>query len=345
MRLSALAGNFPYALVVPQSILEGVLEQRLNDDGVKVRWNHRVTKLQADEAHATATIDKMSRASCGYAVATTEWVTEKTVHSEAAFVVGADGHRSIVRKALGIEYVPVGASESFAVFEFHSDADLGNEVRIVFDGQTTNVLWPLPGGRYRWSFQLEGADVSAESRLKRRLTVPIGRQTFPHLTRDDLNELVRMRAPWFEGEVRQIDWSMEVRFDRRLAEQFGHHRCWLAGDAAHLTGPVGGQSLNMGLRESSNLAGELSRILREVAPLDSLKRYNQQYVTQWRQLLGIDGGLAPSDRAQPWARKRCPRILSCIPATGNVLANLIAQIGLEVVPAGKPSGEHPSESS
>jgi len=342
MKLSEPGRDVPYVLVAPQSALESLLQQQLKKRGVKVQWNHRVRTIQAEQMKAAATIDKMAKVSCGYAVATTEWAIERTLHSEAAFVVGADGHRSIVRNTLGIEYESVGASESFAVFEFHSDVDLKNEVRIVFDGQTTNVLWPLPGNRCRWSFQLDRTEASAESRLKRRLTVPIGRQAFPHLTRDDLDTLIRARAPWFEAQVQQMDWSMEVRFDRRLVDRFGRDRCWLAGDAAHLTGPVGGQSVNMGLRESFDLAEKVIGILREGASLDSLEDYNQRHLNQWRQLLGMDGGLAPSDQAPPWAKQHCSTILPCIPATGEDLANLAAQVGLNVVPAGKSPREHVS---
>jgi 2-polyprenyl-6-methoxyphenol hydroxylase-like FAD-dependent oxidoreductase len=127
---------------------------------------------------------------------------------------------------------------------------------------------------------------------------------------------------------------MEVRFDRRLAARFGRDRCWLAGDAAHLTGPVGGQSLNMGLRESHDLVGKMIGILRDGAPLDSLEDYSEQCVNQWRRLLGIDGGLVSNDQAQDWAVQHSRKILPCIPATGDDLAILAAQIGLQFKPAG-----------
>jgi len=336
LTLAELDCRFPFVLVLPQSALEGLLERQLKRKGVKVQWNHRVTRLRPYEAHATAAIDKMGRASCGYAVATTEWVTEKTIDVGAAFIVGADGHRSIVRKTLDMDYAEAGPTEAFAVFEFHTDADLAGEVRIVFDRGTTNVLWPLPGGRCRWSFQCDQTGASAEPRSKRRLTVPIGRQAFPYLPGGQLGELIQTRAPWFTGKARNIDWSMEVRFDRRLANLYGRDRIWIVGDAAHLTGPVGGQSLNMGLRESADLAWRLVRILREAAPLGSLADYSEQFVTEWRQLLAIDGGLTPTDDAAEWARAHCARILPCIPATGDAFSSLVAQVGLQAVPARKP---------
>ena len=332
MKLAELGDKFPFVLVLPQSGLEGLLEERLRKLGVKVQWNHQVRSLEVGQATATATIDKLGRASCGYAVATTEWVTEKTLRAEAAFVVGADGHRSIVRRALGAEFVAAGQSESYAVFEFHTDADLQGEVRIVFDGVTTNVLWPLPGGRCRWSFQRSEQGGTDESRTKRRLTVPIGRQVFPHVPGDELTALIHTRAPWFEGEIQGLDWSMAVKFDRRLVSSFGQDRLWLAGDAAHLTGPVGGQSLNMGLREAAELSTRLTRILREGAPIASLADYGAVHLGEWRQLLGIEGGLTATDAAETWAQERCSAILPCIPATGEQMAGFASQIGLALMP-------------
>jgi 2-polyprenyl-6-methoxyphenol hydroxylase-like FAD-dependent oxidoreductase len=335
MSLSELAGQFPFVLVLPQSELERLLEERLKTRGVKVEWNHQVRGLDVHAASVTATIDKLARASCGYAVATTEWVTQKTLRAEASFVVGADGHRSIVRRTIGADWVPAGRPESYAVFEFHTDADLQGEVRIVFDGPTTSVLWPLPGGRCRWSFQRPDPDATDESRTKRRLTVPIGRQVFPHVPEQELPELIRARAPWFEGDIQRIDWSMAVRFDRRLSSTYGRDRLWLAGDAAHLTGPVGGQSLNMGVREASALAVGIKRVLRGEVPAASLVAYGEAHSAEWRRLLGVDVTLGATDGTEPWARQRCSDILSCIPATGEQLISLASQIGLVATPAAR----------
>jgi 2-polyprenyl-6-methoxyphenol hydroxylase-like FAD-dependent oxidoreductase len=335
MRLSELGGKFPFVLVLPQSELERLLEERLEKLGVQVQWNHSVRSLELAQSAVTATIDKLTRASCGYAVATTEWITQKTLHVEAAFVVGADGHRSIVRRKLGAEFAAVGDPESYAVFEFHTNADLQGEVRIAFEGNTTNVLWPLPGGRCRWSFQRPPKPETAEPRTKHRLTVPIGRQVFPHVPGHELAELIQTRAPWFEGEIQRLDWSVAVRFDRRLAFSFGRERLWLAGDAAHLTGPVGGQSLNMGVREASDVAGRLIGVLKESASVASLTEYSQAHRAEWGRLLGTEGGLTASDEAEPWAKERSSAILPCIPATGEHLAGLAAQIGLSWKPLGR----------
>ena len=328
LKPAALGGKFPFVIALPQSALESTLEQKLKQAGVKVMWNHAVRALHAEPGQVTAAVDRLTRGSCGYAVATTEWITEKTLPARAQYVVGADGYRSVVRRSLGADYEPAGATECFAVFEFHSDVDAAGEVRVVFENWRTNVLWPLPGGRLRWSFQRAQEDRPDRARAKRRLTVPIGRQVFPHVPAEELIELIRTRAPWFTGGIRSFDWSLEVRFDRRLTDCFGRERMWLAGDAAHLTGPVGGQSLNLGLREGADLAACLTCIVKEGAPSSTLADYHDAYHREWRQLLALDGGLVAGTGAEAWAREHNARILPCIPATGDELAQLARQVGL-----------------
>ena len=330
LKLSGLSGKFPFALSLPQSALESALEQQLKQAGVKVLWNHAVRALHAEAGQVTAVVDRLTRGSCGYAVATTEWITDKTLPARAQYVVGADGYRSVVRRVLGAEYEPAGATECYAVFEFHSDVDPAGEVRIVFEHERTNVLWPLPGGRLRWSFQREDGRMPERTRTKRRLTVPIGRQVFPHVPPEELIELIRTRAPWFTSGIRSFDWSIEVRFDRRLADCFGRERMWLAGDAAHLTGPVGGQSLNLGLREAADLAGRLTRIIKEGAAPSTLADYHDLYHREWRQLLALEGGLVAGAGAEAWAREHCAQLLPSIPATGEELADLARQVGLDL---------------
>ena len=88
----------------------------------------------------------------------------------------------------------------------------------------------------------------------------------------------------------------------------------------------------MGLREAADLSARLTEILRKNAPLDSLGQYGREYAVQWRHLLGIDEGLTPTEGAQPWASRYCSRILPCIPATGDDLKTLAAQIALDFAP-------------
>jgi 2-polyprenyl-6-methoxyphenol hydroxylase-like FAD-dependent oxidoreductase len=329
LRCAVTHQRFPFLLALPQSALEGLLAERLAKKGVKVRWSHRLARLEAKGDTVTASVDRLEKESSGYAVARTEWAVAESTSFRAGFVVGADGHRSLVRRALGASFEETAASQAFAIFECEAPG-AGDEMRLVIDQATVNALWPLPGGRARWSFELPAPDVSAADRFKSRLTTSLGERFFPHLDEAKTRELVRERAPWFERGDPKIGWSIEVRFERRLTGSFGRGRVWLAGDACHLTGPAGMQSMNAGLEEARDLAARIKRVRDGHAGLDLLDAYGRERHAEWAFLLGRRGGLRPRAEAPAFVATNAARLLPCLPATGPGLAPLAAQLGLDV---------------
>jgi len=264
----------------------------------------------------------------GYAVAHTARVVSRSTEVRPEFLIGADGHHSLVRRALEIDFPQVGPTQDFAVFEFWSEADSGGELRVVFNERDTNVLWPLPGGRYRWSFELPDFRPADDRIVRGRVFVGLGSSRFPVLEAARLHELIAERAPWFEGGIDDIAWRMAVRFEKRLAASFGRDRVWLAGDAGHMTGPVAAQSMNVGIREAFDLAETLAGILRDGAGEEGLARYGDARLAEWRALLGVEDSLTPGNGADAWVRSRIGRILPCLPASGRDLEELAGQLGL-----------------
>lgn len=325
--LHGLNEDYSFVAVLPQARLERLLEEALREEGVEVQWSHRAAGFEQTGEAVRVRVDRMVKESVGYSVAHTEWVVAGTKHLDVPFVIGADGHRSLVRRALGIEFPEVGAPQHFAVFEFKTDADLGGEFSVVFNEHDLDVLWPLPGGWCRWSFELLATEIPAEERDKSRLAITVGADRFPVLEPDRLRELLAARAPWFEGSIDEIRWRVAVRFERRLASAFGRGRVWLAGDAAHLHHPAGAQSMNVGLREGHELAGVLAEVLRRSGPLEALERFGQRRALEWRRLFELDGGLAPSAGADPWLGGHAARLLSALPASGPDLDALLGRLG------------------
>ncbi len=245
------AGDLGLA-TIRQDVLEQILEQALRQSGVRVQWNHEVSGLVVEDDCVAATVDKLEKDSVGYAAAHTEWVVARSTRLKVPYVIGADGHQSTVRKALGIDYPRVGPPRHFAVFEFQTDAVFHHQMRIAWDDAATSVLWPLPEGYCRWGFELEDFTGRTGPRIKDRLAVELGGQAFPVLGEESLAKLIAERAPWFDGRIGEIRWRIVVRFDSCLASALGRQRAWLAGDAVHMTGPVGMQSMNLGLRERTS---------------------------------------------------------------------------------------------
>jgi 2-polyprenyl-6-methoxyphenol hydroxylase-like FAD-dependent oxidoreductase len=182
---------------------------------------------------------------------------------------------------------------------------------MVFHNGTTNVAWPLGVERGRWGFQVD-----------RDSSTP------PKLT--SLRELISARAPWFQPQVEKIHWSTTVLFEKRLVDRFGRRRIWLAGDAAHMTGPVGAQSMNIGLREAHDLAERFSAIHKGGGSLEMLESYQNERKAEWEKLLGIEASLKTSSDTPDWIGKHPARILPCIPASGEDLQQLLKQIGLRL---------------
>jgi NADPH-dependent dioxygenase len=330
VKLSQLGGAFPYMVILPQNAFESLLEQRLRKLGVAINWSHRFAEVHNEAETIVATIEELGATATGYIVPHWETIVKKSFPLRAQFLVGADGHGSLVRQRLGIENTHVAEPAFFAAYEFEPEEKVEEEVRVVLDSSTTNVLWPLPGNKYRWTFQLVKAEMPSDFPEKERRAVRFAQQTVDERIRQYVETVAKQRAPWFSGGVKQITWCTEVVFEQQVAKQFGQGRCWLAGDAAHQTGPVGVQSMNVGLAEAATLAGALRKILRDKAPLNLLETCNREWQDEWRRLLGLTGGLKPTSETNSWIRERRARILSCLPASHEDLPRLAGQMGLEL---------------
>ena len=104
--------------------------------------------------------------------------------------------------------------------------------------------------------------------------------------------------------------------------------------AAHQAGPVGVHSLNSGLVEARDLAPRIARVLREGAPAPLLDEFATGMRTLWQGLLEASAPgstvVRATDAAAPWIRHNGARLLKCIPASGEDLQPLLAQVGLTV---------------
>jgi len=174
---------------------------------------------------------------------------------------------------------------------------------------TADVLWPLPGNRWRWSFQLSDQAQVRALREKSRVAVQMGSQAFQQLGEEFFESTVARRAPWFTARPGDMRWSVVVRFEHRLATSFGRGRAWLAGDAGHLTGPVGVHSMNVGLREGHDLAARMAG-----AEAGDLTGYDAERQAEWRALLGLTP--TPLASGDAWIAGQAARLLATLPASG-----------------------------
>jgi 2-polyprenyl-6-methoxyphenol hydroxylase-like FAD-dependent oxidoreductase len=306
---SRLPSPHPYLLLVRQSLLERAAEGALRRKHLKVLWGHRLQALAAEGQTVRAEVAELDHVATGYPVARTEWLVKRIETIRPAYVIGADGYDSAVRRMAGIEMAEHGASQLFSVYEIEAAGELPDEVRVILDPDLTSVYWPLERGRCRWGFQIRDA-AEHDASIAR------------------LERLIAARAPWCSARPTEVYWSTVGSFARRLTRTFGHGRVWLAGDAAHHAAPVGVHSMNFGIAEARELALRITRIQRDGAPASLLQEFATGTHAAWQRLLSGEPAVRALPGADAWVRQNAPRILACIPASGDDLELLLEQIGL-----------------
>lgn len=328
LRMNEVSSAFPFLVVLPQDRLEEHLEEQLKARAIRVRWGHRLDDLRQDENGVTAVVEKLGVTSVGYPYARSEEAVEKEIEVSARFLVGADGCASHVRMLLGIPTDILQPKSTFEVYEFSPVKEAGREVRIAVAPQSIDVLWPQPGAVCRWSLQVDssGNDRGETDRSK---FIVLDEQS-DRAVRDQMDARIRQRAPWFDGGIKEVDWTTIVNFEGMMARQFGVGRCYLVGDAGHQTGPVGMQSMNIGLREATDLAHRLTRILRESGSPELLREYQRERQAEWKTLLGGGEAVKVTPRTSPWIATHRHRLLSCLPGSGPELNAFGQQLGLEI---------------
>jgi len=297
--LPTVAGISPGALTLPQDILRKTLVNALTARGVAIEWGTELALLTQDDARVRCRL-RAAEPSAAPPVA------DELL--EADFVIGADGYESAVRSALGIELVDHGALQSYVFFDAVTQR-AGSEAQLVLLEDSANAAYPVQGNLARFSFQLA---------------------TALHRTPDlsALKELMAARLPFYGEQVQGVEWSGVAEFRRALVERFGVGRVWLAGEAAHLTGPLGTQSINVGIDEASELALRMGDCLRHPTRDHFGQDYENKRRQQWRQLLGLDAPSALGPRSVGWALEHLNRLLPSLPASGSDLDDLLDQLRL-----------------
>ncbi|MHC9293486.1 FAD-dependent monooxygenase [Mycobacterium sp. LTG2003] len=230
----------PAALLMSQADIEGALRKRLTELGGTVEWGMPVTGLTAGPDGVTLRVTDTD-VRCGW-------------------VVGADGAHSVVRKAAGIGFPGVPIIERFLLADVHAAIDQTREGATAWArGQKLLAAFPLPGDNL-W-----------------RLMTPAPPGVPDDPAADDIACYLGSRlAEETEGTIDSIVWTSSFRIHRRLADAYRRGRVLLAGDAAHIHSPFGGQGMNTGIGDAENLAFKLALVVTGRADAQLLDTYEAE---------------------------------------------------------------------
>ncbi len=216
---------YPTGRFLGQSQTEGILRDRLAEFGVRVELGTELVGFTQDDDGVTATLG-----------------TGEVVR--AAYLVGADGGRSFVRKTLGIAFEGT-TDESIRMLlgdvqAAGLDHSCGHWFGAADNPMSGMTFTPLPGGPYfQFGAPLGDGELDVETALP----------------------ALQARLDEFSGggvRLHDLIWSTVWRPNIRLASRFRDGRVFLAGDAAHVHPPTGGQGLNTGVQDAYNLGWKLA---------------------------------------------------------------------------------------
>ncbi|WP_069159936.1 rifampin monooxygenase [Nocardia altamirensis] len=233
----------PWILGIPQHITERLLTERAIELGTEIRRGVELVGLSQDDTGVTAELADGTRLS-------------------ARYLVGCDGGRSTVRKLLDIGFPGEPATVEWLLGHVEVTASAAEMAAVAADVGTTLLRFgPVPYEQDVYGFVMRTEDV-AEDR-----TVPTTFAEFTQRLREIAGTDFGAHAP------RRI-----ARFGdaTRQAERYRRGRALLAGDAAHIHPPLGGQGLNLGIQDAFNLGWKLAAVINGSAPADLLDSYQAE---------------------------------------------------------------------
>lgn len=249
---------FPFVLLLEQSKNERLLDDYLQSCGKTVRWQTALeTVSQEDGETVTATIKNRSG---------------KAETIRAKYLVGCDGAKSFVRHQLNFEFEGDTIDALFYVADVEMQfAGKHDEVYVSFGADSFVALFPLKEANY---WRIVGNLPEAEGERRDESMVDYEE------TETRIRELLQMPL-----DIKKVKWFSVYRVHSRRVDKFRDRRVFLAGDAAHIHTPAGGQGMNTGIGDAYNLAWKLAFVLRGAADESLLDTYNAERLENAKNLL------------------------------------------------------------
>ncbi|MFC4589628.1 FAD-dependent monooxygenase [Sphaerisporangium corydalis] len=306
---------YPDALHAPQWRIETILAERLAALGGVVERGQEFVGLEQDAEAVTATVRDVA--------------TDATRTIRAAYLVGADGGRSTVRKSAGLRFEGHGDPGQVGLIGDVEVEGLSREARYVWSNadHTFLQLCPLKGTDvWQYSATLAGDEEPGPATFQRLFDAYTGMTG------------VRLHSP---------TWLSRFTVNQRMVDRYRVGRVLVGGDAAHVHSPVSGQGLNSGVQDAYNLGWKLAMVLGG-APDRLLDTYEAERLLVARKVLATSqtghGALFSTNPLMALLRRWVLLPLLTLPPVTRALLRRLSQIGLHYResplsapgPAGRP---------
>jgi 2-polyprenyl-6-methoxyphenol hydroxylase-like FAD-dependent oxidoreductase len=250
LRFTPRESPYPFVAMVPQNVSESILAGELKRTGGRVEYETTFISAEQDKEGVNSVLDDQG----------------KPVAIRASFLVGCDGAHSAVRRMANLPLEGGEYDAAFMLADIETADDLpADELQLCPSELGPLAIFPL-------------------SATRRRIVATIERPEGEAPSLDLVQHLLRQRAP--HGiEARSIYWSSYFHIHHRHAARLRVGRVFIAGDAAHIHSPFGGQGMNTGLHDIWNLAWKLALFLRGHGNEQLLDSYTAERVPVIRSVI------------------------------------------------------------
>jgi len=232
---------YPFVAMVPQDVTEKLLLEELRRRGGDVEYETTFVSATEQDGAVSVTLEREGQ----------------PIQFRACFVVGCDGAHSSVRHLLNLPFEGAEYEDSFMLADIETND-------------------PLPADQLQLCpSELGPVAIFPMSATRRRIVAIVDKTEGDAPSLDLVRSILAQRAP--SGiEARALHWSSYFRIHHRQAAQLRVGRIFIAGDAAHIHSPFGGQGMNTGLHDVWNLVWKLDLVLHGHGNEELLQSYSAE---------------------------------------------------------------------
>jgi 2-polyprenyl-6-methoxyphenol hydroxylase-like FAD-dependent oxidoreductase len=246
--------SYPFMLVLEQSRNEQLMYDWLKSHDRDVLWQTELESFSQDSGAVTANVKNSSGES-------------QTI--EGKYLVGCDGPHSPVRHALGLGFEGSTFERFFYVADVRIDWKFSHDaLTVCLAPHGVVAFFPMPGEK-RW--RIVGAFPEGHEKDEREIVY------------EEIEAQIKEDAE-LELDITRVDWFSTYKVHTRHVDKFSAGRCFVAGDAAHIHTPAGGQGMNTGIQDAYNLAWKLGLVVKHNANAQLLDTYNEERLPNAKRL-------------------------------------------------------------
>jgi 2-polyprenyl-6-methoxyphenol hydroxylase-like FAD-dependent oxidoreductase len=302
MEFDSIDSPYRFVLALPQSRTERILAARLEALGVKVERQMELVGMDQD----TAMVHARYRSAGG---------GEERI--DGNWMIGCDGAHSSVRHLLAMDFQGAQYDEEFLLADVKVESDLPpTAAHMFFSKDGVMAYFPFAGGRGR---------IIADQK-------PGTPHAGPEPTMEEIEATLRRRC-FHPLAVSDCVWKAWFRISHRMVQHYNVRRVFLAGDAAHIHSPAGGQGMNTGIQDAFNLGWKLALVARGQAGPSLLDTYEAERMPVARSVVNLTDRMTRTATAQnPVAthlRNWLIPLLSGIPFVKEAMADRLAEVSID----------------